>query len=443
MKCERVKIEGGSIRVDGPSRARVIRGEATTNKGTEVREGEELVIRRGERLTLTTDSKLEVELILGTGAGYSVEEDGVEIPSDWRELAEELADHGGTPVCMVIGPQDSGKTTLVTFIANELVERGLEVGIVDADVGQSDVGPPAVVSLGIVEDTVHDLSEVEMRHGYFVGSITPSGHLLQTTVGTRRMVDLALAEGTDAVLIDTSGMVHGGPARALKLHKVDAIRPSHVAFLDRDGQVSHIKRMVEFLEYIKTHDLTVPKAVKDVERENRIRRRERVLREFFEERETLELDLDEVSIQRAFLGTGEPVDLEENELPALIKAVSGVEPEILHAERAPDAIVLVVKDQAGRIVGRGGRYARELRRLLNVREFVVVNEEELEGVLVGLCDGAGDLLGIGVVREIDFTSGELKVEGRLLRDRTIRVVQLGSLKVDPETGSHEPMNIRV
>ncbi|WP_456435891.1 Clp1/GlmU family protein [Methanopyrus sp.] len=444
MKRERVRIEGGSIRVDGPSRALVIRGEATTNKGTEVCEGEELVIRRGERLTLTTDSELEVELVLGTGAGYSVEEDDVEIPSDWKELDEELADHGGTPICMVIGPQDSGKTTLVTFIANELVERGLKVGVVDADIGQSDVGPPAVVSLGIVEDTIHDLSEVEMRHGYFVGSITPSGHLLQTTIGTRRMVDLALAEGANAVLIDTSGMVHGGPARALKLHKVDVIRPSHVAFLDRNGQVSHIKRMVRSLEYIEVHDLTVPEAVKDVERKDRIRRREHVLREFFEKREILELDLEEISVQRAFIGTGEPVDLEEeSELPALIKAVSGVEPEILHAERAPDAVILVVRDQAGRIVGRGGRHARELRRLLNVREFVVVNEEELQGVLVGLCDGAGDLLGIGVIREIDFTSGELKVEGRLLRGRTIRVVQLGSLKVDPETGSHEPMNVRV
>jgi len=445
VRKERVELDSGSVRVDGPAKVRVVEGQVKTSRGSELGSGDEVVVRRGDRITITPEEDgAELELILGTGAKYSTveEEEGLETPSDWVDLAEELAEYSGTPVCMIIGPQDSGKTTLATFLANELVDRGLRVGIVDADIGQSDVGPPAVVSLGIMEEPVHELSEVEMRHGYFVGSITPSGHLLQTTVGTRRMVDLALAENVDAVLIDTSGMVHGGPARALKLHKIDVIRPTHVAFLDKEGQVSHIKRMVRSLDYVKVHDLTVPDAVKEVERADRIRRRERILREFFEDREEVELDLDEISIQRSFLGTGEPEE-PEDELISLIKAVSDVEPEIVHFERSPDALVLIVKDEAGRIVGKGGRHAKELKKLLGVRELVVVNEDELEGLLVGLCDGVGDLLGIGVIQELDFEDGRMVVEGRLIHDRAVKVVQFGSLKVDPETGEHEPMRVRM
>ncbi len=444
MRKERVSLDSGSVRVDGPARVRVVDGQVRTNRGSELETGDEVVVQRGDRITITPgEDGAELELVLGTGARYSTveEEGGMETPSDWADLAEELAEHPGTPVCMIIGPQDSGKTTLATFLANELVDRGLKVGVVDADVGQSDVGPPAVVSLGIVEEPVNDLSEVEMRHGYFVGSITPSRHLLQTTVGTRRMVDLALAEGVDAVLIDTSGMVHGGPARALKLHKVDVIRPTHVAFLDKEGQVSHLKRMVKSLDYAKVRDLTVPEAVKEVERKDRIRRRERVLREFFEDREELELDLDEVSLQRSFLGTGEPGE-PDDELIALIKAVSKVEPDVVHFERSPDAVVLVVKDEAGRIIGRGGRHARELRRLLGISELIVINERELRDILVGLCDGVGDLLGIGVLRELDLEEGRLIVEGRLIHERSVRVVQFGSLRVDPETGEHELLRVR-
>ncbi|NPB02558.1 MAG: hypothetical protein GXO28_06600 [Methanopyri archaeon] len=439
MSSEELSLDGGSLVVDGPCRIEVLEGELETNKGARLSAGDEIVVKKGERLTVSGEGR--VKLVLGKGAVYSVREPegGMERPSDWEELAEDLAEAGGTPVCMVIGPVDSGKTTLVTFLTNELVERGLRVGIVDADVGQSDVGPPAVVSLGIAEEPVHDLGEIDMRWGYFVGSITPSGHLLQTTVGVRRMVDEAKREGVDAVLIDTSGMVHGGPARALKLHKVDAVRPSHVAILNKDGQVSHIVKMLKAYRGIDLRELTVPEAVRETETEDRRRFRVKMLRDFFEEREEVSLDLDEISVQRSFLGSGEPFE-PGPEIVGVIKAVSGVDPEIIHAERCPDAIVLVVKENAGRIIGRGGRYVKEIKRVLRVREFIVVNEEELRNVLVGLCDDEG-LVGLGVVEDIDFEGGEMKVTARFIREGDVRVVQMGSMKVDPETGEHEQVRI--
>ncbi len=439
MSSEEISLDGGSLIVDGPCRVEVVEGEFETSKGSTLSAGEEVVVKKGERLTLSGGGK--VKLVLGKGAVYTVKESegGMERPSDWEELAEDLAGHGGTPVCMVVGPVDSGKTTLVTFLANELTERGLRVGIVDADVGQSDVGPPAVVSLGVVEEPVHDLGEVDMRWGYFVGSITPSGHLLQTTVGVRRMVDKALDEDVDAVLIDTSGMVHGGPARALKLHKVDAVRPTHVAVLNKEGEVSHIVRMLRAYENLDLRELTVPEAVRETEREDRRRFRIKMLRDFFEDREDVTLDLDEVSIQRSFLGSGEPFE-PGPEVVGVVKAVSGVEPEIVHAERCPDAIVLVVKENAGRIIGKGGRYVKEIKRVLRVREFIVVNEDELEGILVGLCDDEG-LVGLGVLKGVDFDRGEMEVTARFIRDGEPKVVQMGSMKVDPETGEHERLRI--
>ena len=51
-------------------------------------------------------------------------------------------------VTVVIGEVNSGKTTLVARLASALFARGRSVGVLDADVGQSEIGPPTTVGLG-------------------------------------------------------------------------------------------------------------------------------------------------------------------------------------------------------------------------------------------------------------------------------------------------------
>ena len=62
-------------------------------------------------------------------------------------LSRELSDLPETPVIMVIGEIDTGKSTLVALIAQWFRENGKKVAVVDSDIGQSDVGPPGFVSV--------------------------------------------------------------------------------------------------------------------------------------------------------------------------------------------------------------------------------------------------------------------------------------------------------
>ena len=48
---------------------------------------------------------------------------------------------------LVTGPTDAGKTTLCTCILNQAINRGLRPAIIDADVGQGDLAPPAAYRL--------------------------------------------------------------------------------------------------------------------------------------------------------------------------------------------------------------------------------------------------------------------------------------------------------
>jgi polynucleotide 5'-kinase involved in rRNA processing len=41
----------------------------------------------------------------------------------------------------------------------------------------------------------------------FIGALSPVGHLLQTIVATKMLVDKALRRGARAVLVDTTGLI--------------------------------------------------------------------------------------------------------------------------------------------------------------------------------------------------------------------------------------------
>src|SRR5437773_5789241 len=98
-------------------------------------------------------------------------------------------------VVLVIGETDTGKTSFTTYLANRLLAENLSVGVVDADLGQSDIGPPTTVGLGRLCPPVERLADAEVLGLYFVGSTSPQGHLLPTVLGTRMMTEKALRLG--------------------------------------------------------------------------------------------------------------------------------------------------------------------------------------------------------------------------------------------------------
>jgi polynucleotide 5'-hydroxyl-kinase GRC3/NOL9 len=148
-------------------------------------------------------------------------------------------------VTLVLGAGDTGKTTLVTGLASALAARGRLVGVVDADLGQSDVGPPTTVGLGLVRRPIAGLDEAEVVALEFLGTTSPARCMRETGDATARLVARARAEGCERVLVDTSGLVEGDFGRALKRIKIDRVRPDLLIALQRAGECEPILRLYE------------------------------------------------------------------------------------------------------------------------------------------------------------------------------------------------------
>lgn len=313
----------------------------------------------------------------------------MDVPQDWKRSAEAILENAWRKI-LIIGAVDRGKSTYVSFLSRRLVEEEHRVAIVDADVGQKDIGPPATITLGYPEPPF-DLIAVKPAGFYFVGSVTPEGHLLPMVVGTARLAESARA--VSFVIVNTTGLIHG-LGRVLKSYKIEALRPEAVAAIQQDGEAESILKAHRNERIIRLEPAlrVTPKTVED-----RRRAREAAFRRYFQPASEITLKLGTVVFQRSLLFTGTPSE----------------DDRCRYSERTSEGVISVAQ--------------RDTRRpnQIHIREGFERN------LLCGLADPRGDGLGLGIIRKIDFSEKGITLLTPVPAER-IRVIQFGDLYLTPE-----------
>jgi polynucleotide 5'-hydroxyl-kinase GRC3/NOL9 len=185
-------------------------------------------------------------------------------------------------VTVLIGGLDSGKTTLSRRIAGAAVDAGLVAALLDADVGQSTVGPPTTVGLRLCRSR-SDIEPVGKADALaFVGSTSPQGHLLQLVAGTRVLLDRARGEGADVVIVDTTGLVSGVYGQVLKYNKVAVLQPDLVIGLSRGEELEPLLGVVRRFFAAEVVSLRVHPDVVPTSVEQRATNREESMARYFD-----------------------------------------------------------------------------------------------------------------------------------------------------------------
>jgi polynucleotide 5'-hydroxyl-kinase GRC3/NOL9 len=200
-------------------------------------------------------------------------------------------------VTLVLGTSDTGKTSLTAQLAGALAARGERVAVVDADVGQSEIGPPTTVGLGRVTGPVGRLADAEMLALEFVGDTSPVRYIREVAEATGRLVRQALEAGFERVLVDTGGLVEGPLGMALKRAKVRAAEPDLVLVLQRRDESEPIARLLETAARPRVIRLSASPAVVPRTATRRREHRERALREYLAGGKRIALDTRRVPLR--------------------------------------------------------------------------------------------------------------------------------------------------
>jgi len=168
---------------------------------------------------------------------------------DWADkIAQQLLGRGliQTGICLILGAADTGKTTLAAALA-KCAAKSQPVGIIDADIGQSHIGPPTTVGWALVKNGQFDLSRLAVGGISFVGDVTPTGHLLQLTAAIAQCVRQVrqscggqVSKVSKLIVIDTPGFISGPAAATLwwTVHRI--LQPKLVLAVQRNDELRDI-----------------------------------------------------------------------------------------------------------------------------------------------------------------------------------------------------------
>jgi polynucleotide 5'-hydroxyl-kinase GRC3/NOL9 len=226
----------------------------------------------------------------------------ISAPKEWFELLDALEE--GKGLAILLGATDTGKSTLAKFLISHLCRRGLKVGLVDADIGQSFLGPPATIGLSVFKshpDWEVILSPPEI---FFVGSTTPEGHFPIHLKGVKRMVDKVSSYGPDVILVDTTGFVLGEAGKELKRRKIDLVSPRFILALQKDNEIEPILEQYTENALYNISRLPLSEQLRAKSMEERRTNRTNKFRDYFKYSAVQELAMEGVPIEGEVLDPG-------------------------------------------------------------------------------------------------------------------------------------------
>lgn len=262
---------GKTLLISGPASLRLEKGWAEIF-GAALQPKQRLVIRKERQLPveIVKDSSLEAEL--GERASY-LEIEGTTVPESWPTVAEAFQNLDGGRA-LVIGSTDTGKSTFCTFLANCTLKLRREIAVIDADIGQSDLGPPGSVGLSIISSPLIALESTKVDAMMFVGETSPSPI---TEKVIKSIARLAKRVPKDIpIVINTDGWVVDGEAVAFKVKMAQELSPDLIIGLAEGGELDAILEAIT----VPAIRIQVPKYIKARGREERRRLREHGYRRY-------------------------------------------------------------------------------------------------------------------------------------------------------------------
>jgi len=405
--------KGTTLLVDGPASVSLLSGKISV-LGAPLRISEKLVVREGKRLPLWVKKRVTLELMLGEGASINEVDEGT-VPSSWDDAAKEILSLNKPVTVMVIGGMDSGKTSFCTFLANEAVMKKWRTSVIDADLGQSDVGPPSTVGFNFVTEPVKDLFEIDAQDAVFVGSTSPSGAINKVIEGLTQLKDRVMEAGVDFLVINTDGWVEGEEAAAYKVRLAEKVGPSAVVGMQRGNELTNI---LDALHGVKVLVIDSPQLIQPRSREKRKLLRELSYKKYLKRAKMHSLSLNWVKVKDSLFGAGGP--LPHKRLETLMNLL-GTRP--IYSEETVTAILVVLSKSK----------AVTEEHIKDVEEYFgkrvkVIREGDEEGLLVGLKDEEDNFLGIGILHGVDYKRRVLKVYTPV--SEKVSMLCFGQIKLD-------------
>ncbi|MHB8070073.1 MAG: Clp1/GlmU family protein [Desulfobaccales bacterium] len=340
----------------------------------------------------------------------------LEVLPEWEAAARLFLEQGG--VALVLGAPDTGKSTLSRFLVYKTFAAGLPTALVDLDLGQSHLGPPTTLGLGLFPPRLPGDHSLFPESLYFIGQTSPVGSILEVAVGCGVLVGQAARRGLSRAVVNTSGLVHGPGAIRLKRAQMELLQPRFILALQRDRELEPLLRALGEDEAgggCIVRRLPVSARATRKTPEERRRYREERFRRYFQEARRLLLPWRTLVWEGLPWGRGEPLP------PGELQHLSGlIGTPVLYGEASGERKVLLVEEPPP------GSWQPPPGESVHCLTWSGMHFR-----LVGLLDGGRRTLALGLILPSPWNSEEMVFWTPLAPDAAARVhfLQVGKMRV--------------
>ena len=340
------------------------------------------------------------------------------MPEEWKKVAEKILQD--KKIGLVIGATDTGKSICTLLFANFWAKHGKKVGIVDIDMGQSDLGPPATMGMSVIDKPVNSFKEIIADALYFVGSTSPLNYFLPTICGAKKLVDEGVKKGAEIIILDTTGLVKGITGRTLKEYLIEIISPHYILALQKKDELEHILKNFILNEEISIYRMSPCDEVRRKIYFQRREKREEKFREYFKQSSPVDLNLKNLVIKGSYYGSG--ITLGEQDLGYLEKVLTA---ELIYAERIEEGVFVIIREK---LPERFNDFL-EMKRRFNTEKIIITDENKFKNLLVSLDDYQGFVVNLGIIQHFDFKRKILNIYSPLKNQDKVFSVKFGTIKI--------------
>lgn len=176
----------------------------------------------------------------------------------WSPVREAMVERGRI---MIMGERDTGKTELAKELVNIGIDKGMTVGVLDLDLGQSHIEKPGTLGFGITCRKIRYLEQISPLVTYPIFSLSPVGCEVRILQGIEWIIKRI--PQVDLLIVDTCGYTKN---IAFKKEEIKIINPDDVIFLERKEELRYLK------EGLKSRIYSIP-VYEDVKKKSIKKRR--------------------------------------------------------------------------------------------------------------------------------------------------------------------------
>ena len=250
------------------------------------------------------------------------------------------------------------------------------------------------------------MDKIPLVDAIFIGSTTPSDAPMRMIISAKKLIDNALNNNADIVIINTCGWVNGIYAREYKCSLIKIISPNFIVAIQKGNELEHIIR--NFENVIK---ITSSSASRIRSKEERKERRENAYIKYFTNSKERIIDLNSTKIICSYYTYGNPLSKE-----LLEKLSKELCLKIIYGETNGKFLFLVTEEEPN-----------IMNKEKICDELIAIKKGSEKGIIVGLYDNE-KFLGLGIISEINYEERKIKIITPVNED--ISLIQLGNLKLN-------------